>query len=241
MFTTTQQLMVPTTVTGSWPRPRWFDKSLWGRSLSDAMTDIDYREKLLDAVAAVLSDQEQAGLDILTNGDYHLDESLGGQSWLLYPVERMKGVTREETYPSSEEWSYKPGSILNAVLGGWRYPAVVDKVSRGHSWEFAKAWRTAQAKTERPVKFGTVCGQVLGSMLEVRTEKYNKDKRELIWDMCGAINEELRELAAAGCQAIQIEDPLIHMIAATKPSKDYLEFLIDAYNREVEGLNNVEV
>ena len=55
---------------------------------------------------------------------------------------------------------------------------------------FAKAWRTAQAKTERPVKFGTVCGQVLGSMLEVRTEKYNKDKRELIWDMCGAINEQ---------------------------------------------------
>jgi 5-methyltetrahydropteroyltriglutamate--homocysteine methyltransferase len=241
MFTTTQQLMLPTTVTGSWPRPRWFDKSLWGRSLSDAMTDIDYREKLLDAVAAVLSDQEQAGLDILTNGDYHLDESLGGQSWLLYPVERMQGVTREETYPSSEEWSYKPGSILNEVLGGWRYPTVVDKVSRGRSWEFAKAWRIAQAKTERPVKFGTVCGQVLGSMLEVRTEKYNKDKRELIWDMCGAINEELRELAAAGCQAIQIEDPLIHMIAASKPSKDYLEFLIDAYNREVEGLDNIEI
>src|SRR5215813_2699799 len=96
MFTTTQQLILPTTVTGSWPRPRWFDKSLWGRRLSDAMTDIDYREKLLDAVAAVLSDQEQAGLDILTNGDYHLDESLGGLSWLLYPLERMQGVAREE-------------------------------------------------------------------------------------------------------------------------------------------------
>ena len=241
MFTTTQQLLLPTTVTGSWPRPRWFDKSLWGRRLSDAMTDIEYREQLLDALAAVLSDQEQAGLDILTNGDYHLDESLGGQSWLLYPVERMQGVTREETYPSSEEWSFKPGSILNAVLGGWRYPAVVDTVSRGRSWEFAKAWRIAQAKTERPVKFGTVSGQMLGSVLEVRTEKYPKDKRELIWDVCGAINEELRELAAAGCQAIQIEDPLIHMIAATKPSKDYLEFLLDAYNREVEGLEDVEI
>jgi 5-methyltetrahydropteroyltriglutamate--homocysteine methyltransferase len=41
------------------------------------MTDIEYREKFLDAVAAVLSDQEQAGLDILTNGDYHLDERIG--------------------------------------------------------------------------------------------------------------------------------------------------------------------
>ncbi len=241
MLTTTQHLMLPTTVTGSWPRPRWFNKSQWGRRLSDAMTDIEYREKFLDAVAAVLSDQGQAGLDILTNGDYHLDESLGGQSWLLYPVERMQGVVREETYPSSGEWSYQPGSILNEVMGGWRYPAVVDKVSRGRSWEFAKTWRIAQAKTERPVKFGTVCGQVLGSYVEVRTEKYNKDKRELIWDMCVAINEELRELAAAGCQAIQIEDPLIHLIAATKPSEDYIEFLIDAFNREVEGLDGVEI
>ena len=33
MFTTTQQLMLPTTVTGSWPRPRWFDKSLWGTAV----------------------------------------------------------------------------------------------------------------------------------------------------------------------------------------------------------------
>src|SRR5215468_93409 len=111
MLTTTQHLLLPTTVTGSWPRPRWFDKSLWGRWLSDAMTDVDYREKFLDAVATVLSDQEQAGLDILTNGDYHLDESLGGHSWLLYPAERMNGVSRAETYPSSEEWSFKPGSI----------------------------------------------------------------------------------------------------------------------------------
>ena len=78
MLTTTKDIMFPTTVTGSWPRPRWFDKSLWARTLSDAMTDVDYREKFLDAVAAVVSDQEQAGLDILTNGDYHLDENLGG-------------------------------------------------------------------------------------------------------------------------------------------------------------------
>jgi 5-methyltetrahydropteroyltriglutamate--homocysteine methyltransferase len=240
MFTTTQHLMLPTTVTGSWPRPRWFNKSLWGRRLSDAMTDIEYREQFVDAVATVLSDQEQAGLDILTNGDYHLDESLGGQSWLLYPLERMQGVAREETSPSSEEWSYKPGSILNEVMGGWRYPAVVEKVSRGRSWEFAKAWRIAQAKTEQPVKFGTVCGQVLSSLVEVRTEKY-KDKREFMWDLCAAINEELRELAAAGCQAIQIEDPLIHLLAATQPNKDYLEFLIAAFNREVEGLEGVEL
>lgn len=241
MFTTTHDLMFPTTVTGSWPRPRWFDRSLWGRSLSDAMTDVEYREKFLDAVAAVISDQEQAGLDILTNGDYHLDENLGGLSWLLYPLERLSGIARHETHRSSEEWAFAPGTILNEVMGGWRYPAVVDKVAHTRSWEFAKTWRTAQAKTALPVKFGTVCGQVAGSMLEIRTPKYQADKRQLIWDLCEAINVELRELAAAGCRAIQIEDPLIHLIAATKPSKDYNDFLVEAFNREVEGLDNCEI
>lgn len=241
MFTTTRDLMFPTTVTGSWPRPRWFDKSLWARTLSDAMTDVDYREKFLDAVATVVSDQEQAGLDILTNGDYHLDENLDGLSWLLFPAERMHGVSLAETHPSSEEWSFAAGTILNEVMGGWRYPAMVDKVSRGRSWEFAKSWRIAQAKTHRPVKFGTASGQIVGTMLELRTDKYQKDTRELMRDMSCAVNEELRELAAAGCRAIQMEDPLLHLISATKPSKDYLDFLIEAFNREVEGLENCEI
>jgi 5-methyltetrahydropteroyltriglutamate--homocysteine methyltransferase len=241
VHTATQNQLLPTTVTGSWPRPRWFDKSLWGRRLSDAMKDVDYREKFLDAVATVLSDQEQAGLDILTNGDFHLDEDLGGLSWLLFPAERMVGVSREECYATSEEWTYRPGSILNEVMGGWRYPAVVEKLSRGQSWEFAKIWRVAQAKTSRPVKFGTVSAQVLASMIEVKTDKYKADKRELIWDMSVALNEELLELAAAGCKVIQIEDPLVHLAATTKAYKDHLDFLVDAYNREVQGLENVEV
>jgi len=233
--------LLPTTVTGSWPRPRWFDKSLWGRQLSDAMTDIDYREKFLDAVSAVISDQEQAGLDILTNGDYHLDASLGGLSWLLYPAERMVGVARNESYPSSEEWSAKPGSILSEVFGGWRYPAVVDKLARDRSWEFAKIWRIAQAKTDRPIKFGTVSAQVLATCLEIRTNKYAADKRELVWDMSVAINVELRELVAAGCKAIQIEDPLLHITSVLNPDRGYMDFLIEAFNREVEGLDEVEI
>ena len=126
-------------------------------------------------------------------------------------------------------------------MGGWRYPAVVDRLSRGRSWEFAKIWRVTQAKSARPVKFGTVSAQVLASMLEVKTDKYKADKRDLIWDMSIAVNEELRELAAAGCKVIQIEDPLVHLTSPAQTDRDYLNFLVDAYNREVQGLENVEV
>ena len=78
MLTATKDLMLPATVTGSWPRPRWYDQGLWGRPLDTALLDVRFREQFLDAHATVIADQERAGLDILTNGDYHLDEDFAG-------------------------------------------------------------------------------------------------------------------------------------------------------------------
>ena len=40
MFTATKDLMLPATVTGSWPRPRWYDQGLWGRPLDTALLDV---------------------------------------------------------------------------------------------------------------------------------------------------------------------------------------------------------
>ncbi|TMB86079.1 MAG: hypothetical protein E6J37_13655, partial [Chloroflexi bacterium] len=53
MFTATATLMLPSTVTGSWPRPRWFDVSMWGRPLDTCMMDVRFREKFQDALAVV--------------------------------------------------------------------------------------------------------------------------------------------------------------------------------------------
>ena len=81
MFTATANLMLPSTVTGSWPRPRWFDVSMWGTALDTCMMDVRFREKFQDALAVVISDQERAGLDLLTHGDYHCDEDMAGRAW----------------------------------------------------------------------------------------------------------------------------------------------------------------
>ena len=92
MLTATKDLMLPATVTGSWPRPRWYNGGLWGRPLDTALLDVHFREQFLDAHTTVIADQERAGLDILTNGDYHLDEGFAGRSWHHYPLKRWKGV-----------------------------------------------------------------------------------------------------------------------------------------------------
>src|SRR5690348_12314644 len=76
LLTATKDLVLPTTVTGSWPRPTWFTGNLLERPFSSGMADVAYREQYVDAVSTVLADQELAGLDILTNGDYHLDADL---------------------------------------------------------------------------------------------------------------------------------------------------------------------
>ena len=91
MLTVTKDLVLPCTVTGSWPRPRWFDVGLWGRPLDTCMLDVRFREKYLDAYATLISDEERAGLDLLTHGDFHCDDDFAGRSWHHYPLQRWAG------------------------------------------------------------------------------------------------------------------------------------------------------
>jgi 5-methyltetrahydropteroyltriglutamate--homocysteine methyltransferase len=241
LFTATDGISLPTTVTGSWPRPVWFTGGLWRRSPSEALADTRYREEFTDAISTVISDQERAGLDILTNGDYHLDADIGGRSWVAYPVERLSGISPDEALPASDEWVYPPGSLLAEVFGGWRLPPVVGRIDLGKPLEFDKLWRIAQARSDRPVKFGTVSTQLVASMLELRTDEYAANKRDLMWDLATAMNRELRRLADAGCKVIQIEEPLMHFVAAASHDERYLDFLIDCFNHEIAGLDDVEV
>jgi 5-methyltetrahydropteroyltriglutamate--homocysteine methyltransferase len=241
MFTATADRVLPTTVTGSWPRPAWFDAGLWGRSLSDALLDISYREQLLDAVSVVVGEQERAGLDIVTNGDYHLDPDLAGLSWMRYPLERIDGLDAKHAVPAIEVQEQPPGTLLGEISSAWRVPAVAGRIGSGARMEFDKVWRIAQSRANRPVKIGTVSSQLVASMLDLRTDVYADDKRELMWDLASAMNAELRTAVAAGCRVIQIEEPLLHFVAASSRDRQYLDFLIDCFNHEISGLEGAEV
>lgn len=243
MFTVTSNTILPCTITGSWPRPRWFDMSMWGRPIDTCMMDVRFREKFQDALAVVLSDQERAGLDILTHGDLHCDDDMAGRSWHHYPIQRWAGF--EGDYLQSEQtrspWlRYPPGTLLNEIYTGWRWPRVVDKVEH-RPLDYAKIWRMAQAKTSRPIKFGTCCSQVMGLFLDLHTPKY-KDRQQVVWDMAVAMNKELLALRDAGCKCIQIEEPTLHFWSNTYGrNHENVKFMVDCYNREVQGLDDVEI
>ena len=69
MLKTTRDMIMPTTITGSYPRPLWFDRSLEGRSFKAALGDSLFREQYLDAVATLIAEQESAGVGIVTSED----------------------------------------------------------------------------------------------------------------------------------------------------------------------------
>ncbi len=243
MYTVTKDIQLPCTVTGSWPRPKWFDDSMWGRPLDTCMMDTNFREKYQDALATVISDEDRAGLDILTHGDLHCDNDMAGRSWHHYPLQRWAGFDGDhlQSEETRSPWlRYPPGTLLNEIYTGWRWPRVVDKIEH-RPLDYDKIWRMAQAKTDKPVRFGTCCSQVMGLFLDIHTPHYS-DNQELIWDMAVAMNKELHALKDAGCQCIQIEEPTLHFWANTYgKDSDEVQFMLKAFNREVEGLDDIEL
>ena len=236
MFNATKDKKLPTAMIGSFPRPSWFTESLRGRPFKVALGDSLYREQYMDAVACYLNEQERAGLDILTDGDARFDLEVGGRSWFFYPIERLNGIAGFRD--SSHFLDYadiKPGHILYEVQEAYQPPAVVGKITRG-PLHYAAVWKTAQKMTNRPVKFGAISATCLPVMLW--NEHYQNDQ-DLVMDLAAALNEELKEVAAAGCPVIQLEEPPHHFACcATPPATDKdLEFYTKAFNREVEGVN----
>ena len=94
MLRATKDIMLPTTITGSLPRPSWYTQNLGMRSFLDAMVNNQFREQYVDTVAVYLHEQEMAGLDIVTDGDAHFDSDVGGQSWTNYPPRHMGGFDK---------------------------------------------------------------------------------------------------------------------------------------------------
>jgi 5-methyltetrahydropteroyltriglutamate--homocysteine methyltransferase len=236
MFNATKNKKLTTAMVGSFPRPSWYTESLRGRPFKVALGDSLYREQYMDTVACYVNEQERAGLDILTDGDARFDLEVGGRSWFFYAIERLNGVAGFRDSSHFLEYAdFKPGHILYEVQEAYHPPAVVGKITRG-PLHYAAIWKTAQKMTDKPVKFGAISATCLPMML---WNEHYKNDQDMVMDIAAALNEELKEVAAAGCPLIQVEEPPHHFACcATPPSTDKdLEFFTKAFNREVAGVN----
>ena len=236
MFVATKDKILPTAMIGSFPKPEWFTENLNGRAFTVAMSDSQYREQYLDAVRCYLSEQEQAGLDIMTDGDCRNDLEVGGRSWFFYTIERLKGITGfTDSSHFLDYGDMKPGHILYEVQEAWHPPVVKEQIERG-PLQFVEMWKTAQKMSRRPVKFGNICATCLPMML---WNEHYPDDHAMIMDIAAAMNEEYVALADAGCPVIQIEEPVHHFNCQMDPpcSDKDLQFYTEAFNRQTQGVN----
>ena len=239
MLRATADVLLPTALIGSLPRPAWFTENLGQRSFLQAMVDTRYREQYTDAVGVYVKDQEAAGLDILTDGDAHFDHEVGGRSWAGYPLFHMdgfeKGVPSPATYKVGAV-GFPMGHVLHDYLEANVVPRIVGPVGPG-DLQYASMWKAAQRMTRKPVKFGTIVPEILAASVE---DDYYADPVERVFALGAALNQELHELADAGCPVIQLEEPQIHMTPVRGPAFGKLGMaeLVEVFDRTVAGLRD---
>src|SRR5688572_15937238 len=89
--------LLPTTMVGSYPRPAWFREQLAGRDLLEAFKLAHHAEAFDDALRVTLADQEEAGLDVVADGQMWFDDyQMGIGSFLWYWFERIGGFGKEK-------------------------------------------------------------------------------------------------------------------------------------------------
>ena len=238
MFRGTKDIILPTTITGSLPRPTWYTENLGTRTFLEAMVSRRYREQYEDALTVYIRDQELAGLDIVTDGDCRFDDDVGGQSWSGYPPNHMSGFDHSHGRPTPAApgrgvW-FPRGHILHDYLEARVMPTITGPVGRGNL-QYTAMWKAAQRVTERPVKWGAASAEIVG--FAVRDEYY-KSVPERLFAIADALNAEYHELADAGCPVIQIEEPQIHLLAARGLVDKIInpDLMVEVFNRTVKGL-----
>jgi 5-methyltetrahydropteroyltriglutamate--homocysteine methyltransferase len=239
MYKSTQDITLPTAITGSLPRPSWHTENIGARPFRDAIADARFREQYTDAVGTHLRDQERAGLDIVTDGDARFDQDVGGMSWFQYPARRFNGVSGGDYYKSRRGYGgTAKGDIIFEVMESRVMPRCTGKIARG-PLQYTALWKAAQAMTSRPVKFGTITPELIGTSIG---NDFYADRADLIQALSDAMREELLELARAGCAIVQMEEPNIHLVSIQRGGDDGrlgVDFFVDIFNNTVHGLRDM--
>ncbi|MGQ9479418.1 MAG: methionine synthase [Thermoproteota archaeon] len=198
---------LPTTVIGSYPRPVWLRRMirLWK---AGRVEDEQMKEAFDDAVVSVLKDQEEAGIDIPSDGEQRRDEMVE------YFAERIRGF---KFYDPVRVWG-------NAYF---RKPAVYAPLEYSGSI-IVEEFRFLKSVSKKPVVKVTITGPY--TIADWSFNEYYSTKEELVFELAKIINKELKVLEEAGAFYIQVDEPAL----STHP--DEVEWAVEAINRAVEGL-----
>ena len=208
----TKSPILPTSVVGSYATPSWLftaiqemDKGNYGET--------DINETFNDAVKVAISDQEQAGIDIISDGEmrrWHFVQSF---------YKKMTGIEREPDLRKIGVYGYDSPA---------RYKAV-SKIEVPEGLGIIEEFDYLKTQTNLPVKM--TCPGPLTLTIHVRPGNIYKNRIDMAWELADVINQELKSLVEKGATFIQIDEPSFAIIPGE------MDDWIDLYNATVKGVN----
>ena len=234
------ETILPTTMIGSYPKPRWYTRyNLAGADILEWWKLEENWHAWWDATTACIKDQELAGLDIVTDGQMHFDDYGGGiGSFVWYWYERLGGFTKAKLpnpLAAAIEASDDGDLSQAAWMHNWGGTAVTGDVSRGIPGRLGEMYQSARKLTDKPIKVSVGAGPpnlTYHVDFNAPGSKY-KEARQLAEDLVPIFNEDLKDLVAHGAEFIQIEDLGAWMLALD-PDNDWV---IDVLNAWIEGVD----
>jgi len=212
-------MLFPTTLVGSYPQPEWLidRQKLAGRFPPRVRAKELWRipEPWLaqaqdDATVLAIRAQEEAGLDIITDGE------IRRESYSNRFATALEGVDIDN-----------PGTALDRSGHPNPVPRIVGRVRRKHPVE-VEDLKFLKRHTSRMVKI-TVPGPF--TMSQQAQNDYYRTDEEAAMDYAEAVNGEIRDLFAAGADIVQIDEP--YMQARPEKARQYG---LKALNRALDGI-----
>jgi 5-methyltetrahydropteroyltriglutamate--homocysteine methyltransferase len=202
--------MFETSVAGSLPKPSWLAEpnKLWAPWRLDGD---DLTVAKADATLLAIKEQEDAGIDIVTDGEQARQHFVHGF------LERIEGI----------DFAHKVEMGIRAD----RYKAMVPQVvgelrlkGRVHEMEA----RTARAHTKRKLKF-TLPGPM--TIIDTIADRHYGDKVKMAMAFASLLNQEARALEADGVDVVQFDEPAFNVYMS-----EVKDWGIEALHRAAEGL-----
>jgi len=212
-------MLFPTTIVGSFPQPDWLidREKLAGRFPPRVRARELWRippqyleQAQNDATLIAIRAQEEAGLDIVSDGE------IRRESYSNRFATALEGVDLDN-----------PGSALDRSGHPNPVPRIVGKIRRKHAVE-VEDLKFLRAHTDRMVKI-TVPGPF--TMLQQAQNDFYESEEAAAMDYADAVNAEIKDLFAAGADIVQIDEP--YMQARPEKARRYG---LAALNRALDGV-----
>ncbi|MFZ4895042.1 methionine synthase [Plantibacter sp. Mn2098] len=201
--------LLPTSIVGSLPKPSWLaqPETLWSPWKLEGDALIEGKQ---DALRLTVQEQLHAGLDIISDGEQ------SRQHFVTTFIEHLSGVDFDERETVRIRDRYDAS-----------VPTVVGAVSREKP-VFVEDAKFLRQQTDRPIKWA-LPGPM--TMIDTLYDRHYKSREKLAWEFATILNQEARELEAAGVDIIQFDEPAFNVFF-----DDVKDWGVAALERAAEGL-----